>query len=299
MLLLRRWFWLFWFGWISLWSQNRFSFDSQVQRLDSASEGAFDFVIIGDRTGVSPDGWAVFDQAVAEINLLRPDFCVMVGDLIEGATDQSALERQWEEAERHLAVLESPLFLLPGNHDIPNPRGYAVWNEHIGKTYGSFDFRGCRFLFLNTEEFQGTGESGFGHRQLAYTERILADVQRSRLFFLFMHQPAWFGNGTLKTQWSSLERSLPPSGTISVAGHLHALAMKKQGGRSFLITGPTGGKLRLERNPALGLMQHVTWVAVKNGTYRLAFLEVGRLLPEQTALEAYDRTLKGLLLLKY
>jgi hypothetical protein len=296
--LLKKYFWIGLFIAIPLFPQDRISLDSQLKQLSSISTDKFSFCIIGDRTGAAADSWPVFDKAIAELNGLRPDFCLMIGDLIEGAQDQFTLEAQWDEAARHVALFRCPLFLLAGNHDLPNRQGYALWMKRVGKTYYAFEAMGCHFLVLNTEEMQGTGEGGFGKKQMEFAEQVLAAVPRDGPVFVLMHQPAWFGNGTLKTQWGRLEPLLPPFNATVIAGHLHALAMKKQNGRNYLIVGPTGAKLRMERNPSMGLMQHITWVTVENGKVTFIFIETGRIFPEQTALEAYDRYMKGLLLLR-
>ena len=50
------------------------------------SADAFRFVVVSDRTGGhQPGAWA---QAVEQINRLKPDFVVSIGDLIEGYTAQ-------------------------------------------------------------------------------------------------------------------------------------------------------------------------------------------------------------------
>jgi 3',5'-cyclic AMP phosphodiesterase CpdA len=296
--LFRKTFWITCFCAAALFSQDRISLENQLKQLGTTSADRFSFAVIGDRTGAAPDSWGIFDKAIAELNGLRPDFCFMVGDLIEGGPDPSTLEDQWDEAARHVASLRCPLFLLAGNHDLPSAKAYAVWTRRVGKTYYAFEAMGCQFLVLNTEEAQGTGESGFGKKQLEFAERVLSAVPVGRPVFVLMHQPAWFGNGTLKTQWSRLEPLLPASTAAVIAGHLHALAMKKQNGRNYLIVGPTGAKLRMERNPAMGLVQHTTLITVENGRSTFLFIEPGRIFSEQTALEAYDRYLKGLLLLR-
>ncbi len=292
---------ILWIGWlltIPLFAQDRLSLESQLQQIPAVSRTVFSFCIIGDRTGAAADSWAIFDRAVAEVNELRPDFCLMVGDLIDGAQDAPTLETQWEEAAGHAAALRSPLFMCAGNHDIPGRSGYDQWTKHVGKTYYAFEAMGCRFLVLNTEEAQGTGGSGFGNAQLEFAERILTSVPKEGPLFVLMHQPAWFGSGTLKAQWNRLEPLLPRVNVTVVAGHLHALAMKKLEGRNYLIVGPTGGKLRMERNPAMGLVHHVTRVTMENGKSSMVFIEPGRIYSEQTALDAYERYMKGLLLLR-
>ncbi len=56
----------------------------------------FHIAIMTDRTGGHRPG--VWMQAVESINLLRPDFVMSVGDLIEGYTENEAqVQKEWKE----------------------------------------------------------------------------------------------------------------------------------------------------------------------------------------------------------
>ena len=58
----------------------------------------FQFAIVTDRTGGHRPG--VFRSGIERVNLLRPEFVMSVGDLIEGySTDTAEISRQWLEFE--------------------------------------------------------------------------------------------------------------------------------------------------------------------------------------------------------
>ena len=77
----------------------------------------FHFAIVGDRTGRHRDG--VFEKGLAKLNLLRPDFVMSVGDLIEGYTkDEAEIDQEWDEIQRFTSRLDAPFFYVPGNHDL-------------------------------------------------------------------------------------------------------------------------------------------------------------------------------------
>ncbi|HOT37998.1 MAG TPA: hypothetical protein PLT86_15150, partial [Candidatus Latescibacteria bacterium] len=61
----------------------------------------FTFAILGDRTGSDRQSWRIFDRSVEEINLSRPDFVIMVGDMIEGHDYPEEVAAQWEEFQSH------------------------------------------------------------------------------------------------------------------------------------------------------------------------------------------------------
>ena len=79
--------------------------------------GTFHVAILGDRTGLAVPG--TFEKAVDRVNGLRPDLVLMVGDLIEGYTEDAAeIEQEWREADAMVARLEAQFAMVPGNHDI-------------------------------------------------------------------------------------------------------------------------------------------------------------------------------------
>jgi 3',5'-cyclic AMP phosphodiesterase CpdA len=257
----------------------------------------FHIAILGDRTGAGPESWKVFDRAVREVNRLNPDFTIMIGDLIEGAgSNLNQLQVQWEEAKSHLDSVDSPLFLVPGNHDIYNRESYQYWKEQVGQTYYAFSYRGCRFVVLNTEEVKGTAQSGLGEDQMEFLRREI-DRKPVEPIFLIMHQPAWIVESGLGQQWKTIEGWLGNRFCTVIAGHIHVLAAKREQNRLFLIQGPTGGEMRMGRNPALGFFHHFTWMTVENGIPSVAFIEPGRIYHEKTALQAYERYVQGMMMM--
>ena len=81
--------------------------------LDDPQE--FHFAIVSDRTGGHRKGF--FEKAMASLNLLRPEFVMSVGDLIESGGSTEA-RKQWQELEGFVKRLDMPFFHVVGNHDI-------------------------------------------------------------------------------------------------------------------------------------------------------------------------------------
>ncbi|WP_395396181.1 metallophosphoesterase (plasmid) [Novosphingobium sp. BL-8A] len=111
----------------------------------------FRFAVIGDRTaGHRPE---VFEDALARIDQLRPDFVINIGDLIEGKTDdRGQLDAQWTEVATATGKLGMPFFYVPGNHDLSNEVQREVWRKRLGADYYSFTYKNALFLVLNTED---------------------------------------------------------------------------------------------------------------------------------------------------
>ena len=90
-----------------LMAQANFSHDIKSEKrpwthenfLDSPDE--FHFAIVSDRTGGHRPG--IFPDAMKKLNMLRPEFVICVGDLIEGINkphecNHDNMRKQWKEA---------------------------------------------------------------------------------------------------------------------------------------------------------------------------------------------------------
>ena len=115
-----------------------------------AADG-FRFALVSDRTGGARPG--VFERAIDELNLLRPEFVISVGDLVEGyMKDPDVLARQWREFDDIIARLDMRFFQVPGNHDLSNEAMLATWEKRAGNPYYSFIYKDVLFLVLDTDD---------------------------------------------------------------------------------------------------------------------------------------------------
>ena len=72
----------------------------------------FQFAIVSDRTGGPRAG--VFPRAVEKLNLLRPEFVITVGDLIQGGAGNRNVEKlmgQWKEFNSFIQGFDMPSFI--------------------------------------------------------------------------------------------------------------------------------------------------------------------------------------------
>ena len=79
----------------------------------------FTFAIIPDLVGGYIGG---FPEVVNELNLLRPDLVISVGDLYEGGGTVEEITKHAEEFDAMVNKLQMPFFNVGGNHDLYNYR---------------------------------------------------------------------------------------------------------------------------------------------------------------------------------
>lgn len=115
------------------------------------AKGSFRFAIMSDRTGGARAG--VFERAIEDLNLLRPEFVISVGDLVEGyASDAEVLARQWREFDAMIARLDMRFYQVAGNHDLSNDAMLGNWRKRAGNPYYSFVYKDVLFLVLDTDD---------------------------------------------------------------------------------------------------------------------------------------------------
>ncbi len=266
-------------------------------------ESKFTFAVFSDLTGGERPG--VFEVAVAQLNLLRPEFIVNVGDLIEGGTtDQDQLSREWGSFDQRADRARAPVFYTGGNHDLTNPRMWEVWEERYGRRYYHFIYKDTLFLVLDTEdnppEFQeeisdirdeairiideqgwealpGTEygklterKSGrISEQQAGYFRGVIAQNPDVRWTFLLMHKPAW--ERPAEERFSTIEAALQDRPYTVFYGHVHSYLHEQRHGRDYIRLATTGGV----QNPAKDMaIDHVTLVTVSGETVDIANLRM-------------------------
>ena len=247
-----------------------------IKRPFPQDEEKFTFAIIGDKTGGGEKNWPIFDQAMDEVSRLHPDFAIMVGDLIQGyITNLKVIDEQWKEFYEHANRIQVPLFFLPGNHDISNKVMYEYWTANVGKTYYSFDYRGCHFVLLNTEEGLMSDEVQFGSEQMEWIRSDIEAHLDSKHIFVFIHRPVWYSSGEKLAQWETVESWLEGLPYTVFAGHFHGLTYETRKDHRYFILGATGGDLSTSEVLELGAFHHYTLVTVDGQGVNVAITEPG------------------------
>ncbi len=270
------------------------------ERFD-AGPNKFTFAIHSDLTGGErPD---IFATAMAQLALLRPEFIISVGDLIEGGdVDADQLAFEWDAYDARVQDARAPLFYVGGNHDLSTVLSQQVWKDRLGPSYYHFRYKDVLFLVLNTEDntperideiakaraaaveiYKSDGRDAFEASeyanmpersagtisvdQSAYFQRAIAENEDVRWTFLFLHKPAWEKDG--EEQFLAIENALTNGPYTVFNGHEHIYKYRERLGRDYIQLSTTGG----EQFPDAGLSEdHVTLVTVSESGVDIANL---------------------------
>ena len=223
----------------------------------------FQFAVTTDLTGGYK--YPVFEIAVEKINLLRPEFVLTVGDLVEGYVNNATVIRNmFEEFDSWVAGFEVPFFYVPGNHDVgiewkDNDLMARMWRERYGKEYYHFIYKDVLFVCLNTTD-NGTHYT-LDTKQTDWARKILAENAGVRWTIVIMHDPLW--EYKWDTGWPTVEDALIGRPHTVFAGHYHRFTKFKRNDQNYYVLSGTGGSFQ-ENIPVeeKGGMDHFAWVTM-------------------------------------
>lgn len=235
------------------------------------------FAIISDLWGGYRPG--VFEDAINKLEFLQPQFVMSVGDLIDGATYDSALvDKQWTDFNKLVNNLSMPFFYVPGNHDIANPWMEMEWKRRFGQPYYYFIHKNVLFLCINTED---GGFSGINAEQIEYFIKAIKDNPVVRWTFIFMHRPVWLGITGEEEGYEKIEAVLMGNNYTVFSGHLHTHLSLEKYGNKHIVLGSTGGGSDL-RGEEFGEFDHITWVTLNaEGTPKIINLKLNEIVKEK------------------
>lgn len=139
-----------------------------------AHDDRFMFAVFADLTGGERP--RVFEIAIAQLNLLRPELIIGVGDLIEGETgDRAELDREWDHFDARALSARAPVFYVGGNHDLAGVTMQDTWNRRYGPRYYHFVYKDVLFLVLDTEDHTPERTREIERLRAEALERVKAD----------------------------------------------------------------------------------------------------------------------------
>jgi predicted MPP superfamily phosphohydrolase len=153
-----------------------------------------------------------FLTVIEDINLLNPKFVLFTGDIVnEGELEEYLDARYYSIAKNMLGLLEAPVYLVSGNHDIggwqdtPMPDGSSRTNWHnffgwdiLENPNGSYPYRtqnysftydGIRFIglesYINYDDYLPSvfGDESFTYNQMTWLNSELASAEATKVLF--------------------------------------------------------------------------------------------------------------------
>lgn len=284
------------------------------------NEDTFTFALFSDLTGGEREG--IFAVAVEQLNLLRPELILNVGDLIEGGTrDRAQLEREWNSFDQRARGTRAPVFYTGGNHDLTNPEMWAVWDERYGRRYYHFVYKDTLFLVMDTEDntpevqwelsrirdesMVVVKEKGWGAfpataygkstlrqtgqvsaEQAAYFTRVIDTNTEVKHTFVLLHKPAW--RRADEENFAAVEDALNGRPYTVFAGHEHDYQHELRRERDYILLGTTGGVQNATKAMAI---DHVTLVTVADDGVAIANLRMSGIFDKTGVIPAKGDTL--------
>ena len=255
----------------------------------------FSFVILGDTTGGDPaEGIEVMTQAVSEINVLRPEFVLNVGDMIPGYGGHSEWMEQAKAYHEVVGALTMEWYPVAGNHDIywrgedkPKIEHEEDFEQVFGPLWYSFKYKGCLFITLFSDEgdpvtgaktFKNPASQKMSDSQKAWLKETLEKERGARHVFLFLHHPRW-KEGRYGKDWAKVHQMLKEAGNVSAvfAGHVHKMRYYgNEDGIRYYTLGTTGGGIS-KGEKQRGGRHHYVVVNVGQDDYSATVIPVGQI----------------------
>ncbi|MDI9348042.1 MAG: metallophosphoesterase [Methylacidiphilales bacterium] len=154
----------------------------------------FNFAFISDTHIASePDGTFIkkwdtsLVEAVKQLNQKsdQVDFVIVGGDLTHTGKPE-----EFSRVKEILSQLQKPIYFAIGEHDCLHDASGAMWKDHFGDDYYSFDHKNVHFVVINSiMKSDQTGKFIIAKPQLEWLHNDLSKVSKETEVVLISHLP--------------------------------------------------------------------------------------------------------------
>ena len=165
---------------------------------------------VGDPRGFSESIWKTIGlksikRCIHEINLLKPDFVIISGDLVYGQLYPFEYSKEYKICYEMIQMFDVPTYLCPGNHDgyrRPREDGLKFWTEYFGPHYYSFNYGNYHFQAINSYDLPASRRlciffiplnwgGSIQDEQFQWIENDLVENKGDLNFMFIHHNPLW------------------------------------------------------------------------------------------------------------
>ena len=259
---------------------------ASAKNLNPKRKNAFNFVVMGDNRPQNKENGhvqpKVFNNIIGEVNLLDPEFAIILGDLIFGYSGKAySLGKMWDEFDKAVNKFTVPYYLVIGNHDVSNQAMEDYYLERYGDrfpAYYSFNHKKSHFIILDCEipgsEAQISGE------QLIWLKKDLKKNSKAKHIFVFLHRP--LQEDIEPTNWMTEIHPLMAKYNVNTvfAGHWHVYQKSAtRDGVRYIITGGAGAPVG--SSTLHGSFYHYLLVTVRDDDTSIALIKPGKITNEE------------------
>ena len=250
------------------------------------------FVVLGDSQFSNP---GMYERLMHEMNLLRPDFVIQVGDMIQGYThDKHQLRGEWRRFRKQISALEVPFFPVPGNHDVVTKESEEVYQELWGRERLVYSFTDGPAHCIILDSWHGEEDDRIAEWQREWLRKDLESfAERNggkgseefsrKSIFVFLHSPLWryTDDHPGKQDWNKVRGILKEYPVhLVAAGHTHEYVWEEHDGIQYAVINSTAGRQALERGGFFHSYLHIT--AEPTGDSHVAVMKPASILPLDT-----------------
>ena len=194
---------------------------------------------------------ASYEFAVATINRLKPEFVIVLGDLVNREEDREQIHEFLRISRKIDPFI--PLYYVAGNHDVgrvPTPELLAAYRKIFGRDYYSFREGPIYGIVLNSSLMVAPQKVEAEYdAQLSWLMEELETAKKSdaRHIIVFQHHPYFvedakeadaYGNVPLERRQAMLELLHSYGVHYVFAGHVHTHSIGKDGDLDMVAVGP-------------------------------------------------------------
>jgi hypothetical protein len=280
---------------------------------EKLSGDSFSFVVLGHPRGEALGELSMYyEDIIAKIAELKPDFLIITGDMIWGYTgkftDPNVIRAEWEKFDAGFNRLGIPIYRLPGNHDVHNSITKDIYFERYHKIPFAFTFKKSRLIMLDTiaidqikegDRTTWKGEIKPAGERLRFIQNEVKQQQEYNHIFIFMHHPhPW--SETSGSWWKDVHPLLMNGKTRAIfAGSpwYFKYAHLERDGIHYILSSclndPDLSEMRRDPNPNKFAihkqLNNLQYVVVKGDKYTILPIVIGALTSKSLNWEFWDQ----------